>query len=99
MASTSRVLGSVSGLQLALGAFVLSLRLGQVGLLMWQPSDIAHTTSSADPWSMQAVVDWVSQFPVSKVAGWEVLLRCQPGSEVSGPTATVPQAEGERTWV
>lgn len=68
LASTSWVLGSVSGLQLALGAFVLSLRLGQVGLLMWQPSDVAHTTSSADPWSMQAVVDWVSQFPVSKVA-------------------------------
>lgn len=56
---------------------------------MWQPSDVAHTTSSEDPGSLQAVVDGASQVPVSKEARWEVVLLCWPSSEMSVPAATM----------
>lgn len=55
---------------------------------MWQPSDVAHTTSSEDPGSLQAAVDAASQVPVSKEARWEVLL-CRPSSGMSVPAATM----------
>lgn len=66
---------------------------------MGQPSDVALTVSFEDPGSLQAVTDWASRVPVNKVARWEVLLLRLPCSGMSIPAATMPRAEGERTWL
>lgn len=63
--------------------------------MIWQLSDVTHTTSSEDPGSLQATVDGASQVAVSKAARWEVLLLCRPSSGVSVPATTMTQAEGE----
>ena len=64
---------------------------------MWQPSGGAHTTSSENPGSSQAVVDRASLSSCEH--GGEVLLLCRPSSGTLVPAATMARAEGERTWL
>lgn len=47
-----------------------------------------HSMSSENPGSLPGVVDWASQDPTRKVAGWEARWLCQPSAGAPVPAAT-----------